>query len=559
MNIMLEHGARVTVAEAPAGIDQSFGYLFGDAAEVDERPDIGSAFEMLAAAMAETPADIDSRTAVLPPVFTYFGQFIDHDITLNTDSDNEASDITAEPLPRRPRGLIEANVMNGRMGALNLDSVYGDVPAPDAGNDALKRALRDGAMMRLGRTTPVGPRPELPRDDAADLPRLGQVIDEGHFDPQHLPADQRPDQGDPDDPLTRRAFVGDGRNDENLIVAQLHLAVLRFHNAVVRTIRQSANAPGDGEALFRMARRTVIWTYQWLVVNQYLPAICRPQIVRRAAVDGAPLYTAFLRRLRQGNIADTLPLPLEFSVAGFRFGHSMVRDSYDYNRNFGRSSFSDDTVTRRASLDELFAFTGNGPDPFNGFGLPSLPQNWIIEWDRFVEAMPLFEDRLARPFDTRLAASLFRMRNRPAGLMQDLARRNLRRGYNMNLPCGQEMLARMRAAGRPLGLVLTAAQLTGGSTGQALRRAGLADQTPLWFYIHKEAEVLEAGARLGSVGSTLVADTIIGLIANDPGSYWSRHGSGSDGRWHPRDGVMPGGRPVTSIQRLLQAAGVLAG
>jgi hypothetical protein len=61
-------------------------------------------------------------------------------------------------------------------------------------------------------------------------------------------------------------------------------------------------------------------------------------------------------------------MPLEFSVAGYRFGHSMVRGNYDFNLNFNRSG-------QPTTLDFLFTFTalsgglGFGPGTFN---LPDL-------------------------------------------------------------------------------------------------------------------------------------------------------------------------------------------
>ena len=89
MYISAAHGTRVPRPEAAPV--QSFGYLFLNAPEIAEDPDIGPKFEALAGAMAEARPLEDQPDAVLAPIFTYLGQFIDHDITLNTDSDNEAS------------------------------------------------------------------------------------------------------------------------------------------------------------------------------------------------------------------------------------------------------------------------------------------------------------------------------------------------------------------------------------------------------------------------------------------------------------------------------------
>ncbi len=541
---------------------QTFGYLFptAEAPDFPVIPGIEAKLEALAAAMAEPTPEQDALNGTLPPIFTYFGQFIDHDISVNTDSDNDTSKIGDDPLPREDRNLIDANVQNGRRGSLGLDSLYGDVPLPNDTSNRLKAALRNGPFLREGMTAPFGQRPELPLTGGDDLPRIGPMIDAGELDPADLPDAMRPDPNDPDDDRRSLAFIGDGRNDENLIVAQLHLAFIRFHNAVARKIIEDARGPVSDDAVFDMARRTVVWTYQWIVVNEFLPTICRPQDVDAVIANEAPLYREFFARLSQGDLAGLLPLPLEFSAGAYRYGHTMVRQNYDFNRNFGRPSFETDGP-ERATLTQMFQFTGrsvDGSDPFGPAPGPVLPHNWVIEWNRFVESRPLFRDRLARAIDTRLAPDLFNMVKEEQGVFKNLALRNLRRGYNMNLPSGQAMLAAMRAKGVQLGPVMTKARLTAGVTGRALRQAELDDHTPFWFYVLKEAEEMENGARLGTVGSHLVADTIIGLLIADKTSFWHAPGSGPGGRWRPHDGVQPLGAPVVNITALLQAAGVLA-
>ena len=370
----------------------------------------------------------------------------------------------------------------------------------------------------------------------------------------------RPDVGEPDDPRRSRALIGDGRNDENLIVSQLHLAFIRFHNAVVERILRDPRAPSDPEEVFRRSREQVVWTYQWLIVNEYLLAITPSRVLRGVIEDGAPVYGEMLKRFRRTGLRNVMPLPLEFSVAAFRFGHSMVRGSYDFNLNFGRPAVDLDGP-ERASFELLFAFTGTGGGsglaaPFAGL-TEVLPHNWIIEWDRFVANRPPFRDRLARAIDTHLAPDLFDMTKADPGVFRNLALRNLRRGYNMNLPTGQSSLAALRDLGRPLPRPMTRDDLIRGSVGRAILEAGLDEHTPLWLYLLKEAEETQRGARLGAVGGTIVAETLYGVILNDPASYLHRSGSGAGDVWHPRDGVQPMGRPVTSLARLLQAAGVL--
>jgi hypothetical protein len=508
----------------------SFRYLFkdlthdsakllpaGDAATVERTV---QALNDLGDAMIEQDPPAEPRNSPIPPIHTYWGQFVDHDLTAATDGDAVIS-IRDVPLPPIPPDDVEALLSNARHPALNLDSVYGDGPfAPPPAPDrvAVAYLADDPAKLRLGRLTevPVG----APVPPAADLER-------------DLPRDDR-----------RVALIGDGRNDENLVVAQLHVAFLRFHNAAVDWVRtHEPERRGVGDVFLR-ARDLTRWTYQWLCVHDYLATVCRPGTVDEVLVDEDDL----LDLAGRGTY-----MPLEFSVAAFRFGHSMVRGSYDWNRNFGRPG----NTAPRATLADLFQFTGTGGFIFDA---PTLPSNWPAEWARFVDPQDGFPDRFARPIDTHLAPTLDDMVNQVdptdatitpdiATLLKHLARRNLLRGYRLSLPTGQ-------AVAEALGIApLTAAELTDGLDQRivdALDAGKMLDRTPLWFYVLRESETAQNGDALGPVGSRIVAATIIGQIRHDPTSYLNQPG------WTPAAGVrLPDGTAVTSIAAFLRFAGVL--
>lgn len=536
------------------GDGERFGYLFPDAPILP--PIQGALLDALADAMAEQGAPSAASRSRIPAVMTYFGQFIDHDITANTDRDVGATfTIIGDTITPVDRDEVKKGLTNLRTGALDLDSVYGDGPF----DHPLESLLRDGARMRLGVETDVMPslptaeRPPLPTDAGSDLPRVGPLVSAGLLDASAVPKELLT----PSLPASesRRALIGDARNDENLIVAQLHVAMLRFHNAVVAELAPQGLSERD---LYEKARAFVRHTHQWLALNYYLPGVCDPAIVGSVLAQGAPLYTDFLKRHPQPS-PGVLPLPLEFSVAAFRFGHSMVRGGYDHNRNFG----AERKIAAFATLGDLFTFTGKSPTPFAPFAAAkTLPNNWIIEWSRFVGDTDEAHD--ARPIDTRLSATLLALPNEGEAtpplpfdertLFKNLARRNLRRGWLLNLPSAQTLIERFGPGIIPQSSILTPVQLASGSTGAAVIAGGFETVTPLWFYILKEAEILHDGRHLGPLGSRLVAETLTGLVLNDADSYWTLKPGGS---WRPADTLRPGGQAIAKLDDLLRVAGVL--
>ncbi len=545
-----------------------FDYLFP---QLEGKPDahlpgapatVVAALKALGSAMVDTaPASATDPkvpvNSIIPAVYTYWGQFIDHDTTANTDRDSKVSDITRPDLKPVPPAQVTKLLKNLRRPTLDLDSLYGNGPAfmnPHHNDDG----LYDGPRFRLGKNdeTPGIPGDKIPpvADLSRDLPRIGPLLDAGVITLDDLPPSLRTDPN-----LRTRAFVGDLRNDENLLVAQFHVAMLRFHNKIVdRLAKKNTGA----KVLFRRAQKLTRYHYQWLVVNDYLRTVTAPGVVDKVLTGGPKHYHPL-----QGH---ELFMPLEYSVAAFRFGHSMVRGGYDHNRNFG----SPGVVKGFASFDELFLFTGNGfelnpTDPSKStrnpfLGLPTLPFNWILEFDRMTNKADPNEGHFARKIDTRLVPPITRMVNEgTAGDIQDdankplrellrhLANRNLLRGYLLSIPTGQAVAAE-------LGVVpLSAAELQQGNSAEvnaALAQGGFLDHTPLWYYVLKEAEVRANGNSLGEVGSRIVCETLIGVLRNDPDSYLNVPTG-----WDPSEGVtLPNGDPITTIRDLLSFTGIPA-
>ncbi len=436
----------VDVEAAPAEAERAFRFsrMFPDLPKFRPNQD---GLIALGRAMDETASVADHPE--LPAGFTYFGQFLDHDLTFDQTNGIPDGELSPE------------EIVLGRSPSLDLDSLYGRGPDRET-----KRLYADDKIhLRIGQTSSAGAPDEA----------------EGLVLPNDLP------RGDNRARLVE-ATIGDPRNDENLAVAQTHLAFLKFHNAVVDRLAQSGSMGTD---LFQEARRIVTLHYQWIVLHDFLPRMVEPDVLQDVLTYGRTFY-----QIEPGKEPT---MPLEFSVAAYRLGHSLIRDSYSWNRNF-----------EPGTLGQLFFFSG-GPATSNMGG--DLPSNWIIDWRRFydfsgvpsVDAPPLLNR--TRPIDTALAIELTFLPEFPdAGDHASLAIRNLLRARLVGLPSGQAVAEAMHVA------ALTPEQVLEGRHATVLREHGFDTQTPLWYYILKEAEVLHGGERLGPVGSRLLVETFVGLI-----------------------------------------------
>lgn len=440
----------------PTRFDYLFPQLQQDpTALLPESPQTVTHLKDLGRAMRDRAAGNQNNSSI-PAVYTYLGQFIDHDVTLEGESASLPSLLDPGLKPLTPQQVKE-RLFNTRTATLDLDSVYG-LPAP-----------RIGPRMKIGRVAPTGnPNPPLKRPG-------------GKTDDNDLPRDIRTN----DQRFDRSALIGDPRNDENTIVSQLHLAFLLAHNAIV----------AQGKS-FEEARRLLRQHYQWMVLHDFLKRVCDPAIVDTAIKNGPRFYKA---------MEEPFFLPLEFSAAAYRFGHTMVRASYNFNENFQVPG------NIPATLGLLFTFTaltGQLGD------FETLPENWIIEWNRFVPPSV----NVARRLDTHLVEPLFELTNtlgQPEGPPNDLdgrrlAVRNLLRGYLLRMPTGQ-------AVAKALGLTpMTAPEIEAAADDAAqvkvLQDSGFNARTPLWYYILAEANEKPKGQHLGEVGSTLLAEIFVGLV-----------------------------------------------
>ena len=563
-------------ADGDIAVDEAadFGYILPPSSDANLYGDTISDADLDTLGSLMVPnSDVVETTpdAPLAPVMTYWGQFLDHELTARTDRESTITTIVnAAPLMTGTE--IERRLKNARTPRFDLDSVYGGVPIGTFPSEAAQKAatvLRTGlrhptltAKMRVGTAVPLGNLPDT-LDPHRDLPRFHQVEQKVLDAALEIARAQMND----DDfakfeaGLPKRALIGDMRNDENIIIAQFHLSFLRFHNKVVDFLTENDTGWIPD---FEAAKTLTTLHYQWLVVHGYLKEMCDPAVVQRIIDTRNSHYDMFRAEYAARNPGRVVGnvIPLEFSVAAFRFGHSMVRNIYDYNNTFGRPN-------GRAPFDQIFAFTGGG-GLGAGFGLneTNIPQNWIIDWSRFVNADGSFADgepqRVARAVDTVIAPPLGDLVNEGTDetqpqalreLFRHLARRNLRRGKSLRMPTGQALHAHLQAIGAVTSgpqadvasWVASKPDLAAFLSGHAMNSA-----TPLWFYILAEAEGAP-GDGLGEMGSWIVAATFIGALMDDADSAFAR---GFDPSQSPLR--TPSGDPIDSIENWMRFASVLA-
>ena len=474
-------------------------YGIDDAASQKALAKLGRAME----ADKDDPKDgPDNEEGGFPCAYTYFGQFIDHDLTFDPASSLQRQD--------DPDALTDY-----RTPRFDLDNLYGRGP------DDQPYLYADGVRFNLGEPL-AGNAAGAAIEGARDLPRSAAGV--------------------------ARAIIGDPRNDENVIVSQLQGLMLRLHNRL---------ADLNPTLAFDELQRELRFHYQWVIVNDFLPTIIDAAVLDEVLPHLAAGTDPFTDppQLRFFAPRDDAFMPLEFSVAAYRFGHSLIRPGYRLNDDVGPLP--------------IFQFANHPSDPaLTGFG--AFPAQWAIDWNRFInlEDRPygnpdrpgasgspgnLLRTQLAYKIDTSLVNPLKALPARVAGdPPPSLAERNLLRGWRMRLPCGQDVA---RAMGVPV--LADDDILIGKFSGDPADMRGpivdvagsaFAGNCPLWTYVLAETRETDvvfgtgdgpqtiATRRLGPVGGRIVAETFVGIMLQDSSSWLTL-----DPRWTPTL-PMSGGR-----------------
>ena len=410
----------------------------------------------------------------VPAGYTYFGQFIDHDLTLDTVStlDDKAEEPNNERTPR-----------------LDLDCLYGlgIASAP---------YMYDGATGKL-----------LTNPNGYDLPRASND----------------------------RAIIGDPRNDENSIVCQIQRGFINFHNKVVDAVIARGVKPGA--AAFKAARQEVRWTYQSVIMNDYLARIVADD-VRANYLESTGDQGKFNLYTRD----KWDELPLEFTAAAYRFGHSMVRNAYRLN-------------TEQPAPQLIFDGDDDSATSLVGFGSldPSHKVNWRLllpdpadpstapgkDGDNTGPNGDKTRLQFAYKLDTSIVNPLLALPSRiagnplPANPFRALAARNLMRAYNFRVPSGQDVAKALKVramTGDDLAIrspdgYLTFDKIPGVSAEDA---AKLTAHTPLWLYVLMEAQqsiprdvgfddnsLATVPTALGPVGGRILLEVFYGVLIAD--------------------------------------------
>lgn len=406
----------------------------------------------------------------LPAGYTYFGQFVDHDISSDSRGDRETES-------HLPFGLSKVRSINQHRPIFDLQTIYGARPIDEKGDFTAEftTLMADSVLpfMKIGRTR-------------------GEI---------QLPFDLPRRDGYP------KAEIADPRSDSNLLLAQMHLLFLKVHNAAVVRLHRKYKSPRD---LFAAARTTTIRIYQHLIWHDYVSRIAEIAVLDSIKNDG----NRFFRPVS----LDSAFVPYEFAAAAFRFGHSMIRRSYRLNRQQ-----LDGTIGRVQNQTGKARFGGSGT---------KLSIEWAVDWRMFFHGDTGLTVNFANPIDTDMRDGLTMLvpghkHNDPRNF--SLTALDLFRGAEKQLADGQTY-ADLARSGYPNGGVLSSTTIGDlftnariSSDPGSFEKLGdiFSERTPLWFYVLAESESgiqvdSEGYRRLGLLGSVIVAETIAGLLRISP-------------------------------------------
>ena len=469
-------------ADRPSHLE--FGYLFPELQAPEhllaDHPKTAAALTDLGRTMLTTPAD-EMSDSNIPAAYTYFGQFVAHDISFfdvkGRNHQQHPSCDFAHGVNPKQFAKLDSTTANNRGSQIQLDSIYNNAPLED-----------DEVHLKLGAVTK--------RDSALTI----EMTD--------------PFQDVLRDPINQSPVSGDPRNDNNVIVSQLHVAFVRAHNALVDLLLVNGI---DRSIVFQEARKLLRQHYHHVLIADFLGRVSDKETLEEVRAQKQHLYNPETNNQK---------LPLEFTVGAYRFGHSMVTSNYYYNDNLPGASFSSLVPLKMMRLTSAEGL------------MQSLPDSRVIQWKRFVfdrgSAIKTDNPNFAGLLIPALIKQQFTVLNEKGEVLPcepNLAVMDLLRGYMLNLPTGQAVARLLIEKGRQVRL-LTADEMVGIATKRSAEQLKIltasefdfCNRTPLWFYVLAEAELINQGKTLGPVGTTIVAEVLLGLVRRSPDSILSQDG-----------------------------------
>ena len=416
------------------------------------------------------------RDSLAPAGITFLGQFIDHDITLDVSSKFSSPQ-------------MNARLENARTPNLDLDCVYG------GGREASPYLYQTDKSEEEGN---LWERAKLLEGDLF----TGAGTGTGRNDLQRNGAG--------------RAIIGDPRNDENIFVAQVQTAFIRFHNKCVDWLHTHEKLEND-EELFEKARDTTTHYYHRIILEDFLYRVIGLDMIQAISPQGRKYYFPNGFDGKAG-WPERPFMPVEFSVAAYRYGHSTVRDTYDINSGTKKKKLFDKDLK----------------------GFHAIPPKTLMDFDNFFVAQDATATQFAHKIDPFLPDPLFELPGFAAD-ERSLASRNLMRGRIFRLPSGEAIANRMIEDGVHIayGQAMTSDDVVGPNTSEApteikkLQKKMYGEyalpETPLWLYILMEAATYgkgfaspalqedhekrsTGGDRLGPVGGRIVGEVLMGLL-----------------------------------------------
>lgn len=460
------HGTSTSGVEVPHGFDlpaSQFGRMFPTlAARTPTGLPMAEAFGLPGGKLDGGQTTSAQDNPKMPAGFTFFGQFIDHNITFDATT-------------RLGQTIEATSVTDFKPSRLDLANLYGVGPTV---NPFLYDPNSHGTELAMSA-------------DGVDLART----------------------------VNGTALIGDPRNDENLVLAQLHLAFIKFHNTLVEDLRNGKITDVFGELLgpkppdeppteqpgatidqlldvanyysdaFAKAQQLARWHYQWIIVHEYLPLVGDPDVVADIERNGPTFYQPGERAF----------MPVEFAVAAFRtVGHPAIRSSYQVNPTFTGKVFPDNPDAPANPRTDLRG------GPVDAAHAVDFSYFFATRRHQRPQAAKLFDGTMTTQLlDLPVSAVPGAQQGALARPLGSLAVRNLLRSETLGLPSGQDVARKVGE--QPL-------------SDEQLESSG---PIYLFYYLLKEAQILGHGERLGPVGTRIVAETLIGILDADPYSYRS--------------------------------------